>query len=91
MKQKQDELIQFVRQMIYDILDDERLLQGEWQHGKVAEVISDKMLGIYVNGSTVVQKIPCNPSINFTIGDEVWVVYINRNSKDKFVLSKRGV
>lgn len=91
MIQKQDELIDLIRQMVYDILDNEKLLQGEWHNGRVAEVISDKMLRVYVDGSILAQKIPCNPSINFAVGNEVWVVNINRDSRDKFVLSKRGV
>ena len=77
--------------MVEVALNEHKLLQGEWQHGKVVEVLSSKMLALSINGSEVSQKVPCNPDIVFNVGDEVWVVYINRNSNDKFVISRRAI
>lgn len=87
----QQNLLEFIRKVVYDVLDNEKFFQGEWQIGTVAEVISDKMLNVYVNGSDVPQKIPCNPDVRFKVGDEVWVHNVNRDSKNKFVPYKRGV
>jgi hypothetical protein len=85
------ELIRIVESLVYGILNNNKLLTGQWQLGQVEEVISDKSLKVYVNGSDVAQTIPCNPDVTFNVGDHVWVIFINGNGRDKFVLCKRGV
>jgi hypothetical protein len=85
------ELYEIIEKMIYQVLRENRLLFGEWQLGKVAEVISEKRLKVYVNGSDVAQTIPCNPDVMFSVDDEVWVIFVNGDSKNKFVLCKRAV
>ena len=80
-----------VRKIVYQILNNENLLRREWHLGKVESVIDAKTLMVFVNGSTISQKITCNPSVTFAVNDEVWVLFINGDSKDKFVISKRGV
>lgn len=67
------------------------LLNGDWHLGKVDSVVSNKMLNVLIDGSSTPQPVPCNPDINFSPQDNVIVVYINGNSKDKFVLCKRAV
>jgi hypothetical protein len=64
---------------------------GNWHLGKVDQVISSKKLKVFIDGGTVSQTVSCNPSITFAVNDEVWVVYVNGNSKDKFALCKRAV
>lgn len=80
-----------VKKIVYKILTKEKLLQSEWRLGKVASIISTKMLTVYINGSTVAQRVPCNPDVTFAVGDEIWVICINKDSKNMYVLSKRAV
>jgi hypothetical protein len=80
-----------MKMLIHQELKKERLLIGEWHNGKVESVISSKLLSVYVDGSTTPQKIPCNPDVTFAAGDEVFVQFINRDTKNKFVPYKRGV
>lgn len=88
---EQDRIINLIKRIVENVLRSYGLLQGEWHHGKVAEVISNKSLRVYVNASNVAQKIPCNPDVVFEVGSEVWVHYVNKDSKNKFVPYKRGV
>jgi hypothetical protein len=80
-----------IKKIIYQILRKENLFQGEWHNGKVESVISAKLLSVYVDGSTTAQKIPCNPDVTFVIGDEIFVIHVNGDSKNKFALCRRGV
>jgi hypothetical protein len=80
-----------VKKIIYAILRKENILQGQWHMGKVEEVLSNKLLSVYIDGSDEAQKIPCNPDVSFSQEDKVFVLYVNGNSKDKFVPFKRGI
>lgn len=80
-----------LKKLIYKILEEENLLKGEWHLGKVASVIDYKTLTVYVDGSTTAQTISCNPNITFNINDEVWVHFVNGDSKNKFIPYKRGL
>ncbi len=81
----------YLEQIINQVLEKKGLLNGMWHLGEVVSVISTKKLGIKIDGSSNIQTVPCNPDVTFSVGDQVWVVYINGNSKDKFVISKRAV
>jgi hypothetical protein len=80
-----------VRKIVYQILTKEKLLQSEWHLGTVESVIDSKTLSVYVDGSTTPQAIPCNPDVTFNVGDEVFVLFVNNDSRNKFVPFKRGV
>ncbi|WEG18481.1 hypothetical protein PQ478_08360 [Alkalihalophilus pseudofirmus] len=88
---KNREVINLIRTIVYDILDDENVLIGEWHLGSVEEVLSENMLKVFVDGSDVSQRIPSNPDVEFTSGDHVWVHFVNKDSKNKFVTGKRSV
>lgn len=88
---KKDRVISLIKEIVYVILKNEGLLRGEWNNGVVESVISPKMLTVKINGSNVAQKVPCNPSVTFEVGDEVFVHFVNGDSKNKFVPYKRGI
>lgn len=83
--------LEILRTLIKTEIRNAGLLTGQWRLGKVASVISNKKLMVKVDGSTVAQEIGCNPDGNFSINDEVWVIFINGDSKNKFVISRRAV
>lgn len=87
----QDRFIDMISKIVYTILDNENVLRGEWHNGKVDKVNSSTSLTVFVDGSKTSQIIPCNPSITFESGDEVFVHYVNGDSKNKFVPYKRGI
>lgn len=80
-----------LKKLIYDILTKEKMFQSEWHYGTVDEVISNKQIKVFVDGSPISQTIPCNPDVVFNIGDEVFVHFIDKKSTNKFVPYKRGV
>lgn len=86
-KQNYDVIVEIVK----DILRKEGLLVGNWHLGIVNEVISSTKLKVMVDGGTSAQTVSCNPDIIFSEGDHVWVVFINGNARDKFVLCKRAI
>ncbi|MFI2856778.1 hypothetical protein ACH6EH_06525 [Paenibacillus sp. JSM ZJ436] len=67
------------------------LLNGDWHLGKVESVISTSRLNVFVDGATVSQPIPCNPDVTFAPGNEVIVVFLNGNTRDKFVICRRAI
>ncbi|MGG2091226.1 hypothetical protein AB1283_25955 [Bacillus sp. S13(2024)] len=88
-----NKLIETITKIVYQILNKEGLIGGggEWHLGKVKSVVDSKKLEVYVDGSSISQIVPCNPSVTFAANDEIWVVFINGNSINKFAISKRGV
>lgn len=62
-----------------------------WHQGKVNQIISPTTLKVFVDGSDIAQTIPCSKNEPYTVGDEVWIVYINNNPRDKFVFGLRGL
>lgn len=82
-------LLEYVEKIIYMVLRKHNLLQGEWHLGKVKSVISDKLLEVYIDGSDQSQTVKCNPDVPFEVNDAVYITYINRDSKNKFVISRR--
>ncbi|MMZ57279.1 hypothetical protein D1872_191990 [compost metagenome] len=91
MRSDNEQFIRYVRDIVYTVLNDEKLSRGEWRVGKVKSVTSPYSLSVYIDGSEVPQTVPCNPDVVFNTGDEVWVHFVNRDSKNKFVPYKRGV
>lgn len=80
-----------IKQIILDVLKKEGMLTGQWHLGTVDRVISSTKLKVFVDGGSVAQTVSCNPDVTFSKGDEVWVVFINGNPRDKFVISKRAI
>jgi hypothetical protein len=80
-----------IKTIVLDVLKSQGLLQGQWHLGQVSDVISTKQIKVFVDGSDTSQTVSCNPDITFNVNDEVWVVYINGNPRDKFVISKRAL
>jgi hypothetical protein len=83
-----DLFLEHVTKIVYSILRKEKLLQSEFHIGKVEEVISDRQLSVFVDGSNTSQKIKCNPDVTFTVNDQVIVIFINNNPNSKYVLSR---
>jgi hypothetical protein len=81
---------EMVRTIVRDELKSQNIV-GQWHLGTVTEVTDTKQLKVIVDAGELSQTIPCNPSVTFAVNDEVWVVYINGNARDKFVLCKRAV
>lgn len=79
-----------VKKIVYKILTKEKLLQGDWHLGKVASVVSRFKLNIYIDGSNTIQIVPCNPDVTFAVNDEVFVHFVNGDSKNPFVPYKRA-
>ncbi|MGD6876760.1 hypothetical protein [Bacillus infantis] len=82
---------QDIENIVYNILNKEKLLNKQWHLGTIDTVISPLKVKVFVDGSDVSQTVSCNPDITFTSGDYVWVLYINGNPRDKFVISKRAI
>src|SRR5690606_29427202 len=58
--------------------------------GKIASIDGERAT-VYIDCSTVpTPNVPYNPNIKVNAGEEVWVVYINFDPNDKFILCKRG-
>lgn len=81
----------YIEKLVYKIINKLGLLNGNWHLGEVTEVISNVKLKVKVDGSDIEQAISCNPDVTFQIGNHVWVIFINGNARDKFVISKRAV
>jgi hypothetical protein len=82
-------LLEFVEKIVYMVLRKHNLLQGEYHLGKVKTVISNRLLEVYIDGSDQSQKVKCNPDVTFSVNDTVYVIYANRDSKNKFVICRK--
>lgn len=80
-----------VKEIVLDVMKAEGAFVGQWHLGTVDTIVSPTKLKVFVDGSTVSQTVSCNPDVTFTKGNYVWVVYINGNPRDKFVLSRRAI
>lgn len=80
-----------IEDAVMNVLKTNNLLNGQWQFGEVAEVISQSKLKVYANGSDIASTIHCNPDITFNVGDHVLILKINGHARDRFVLSRRLV
>lgn len=81
----------YIEKVVIKLLDKFGLLNGQWHLGEVTEIISNTKLKVKVDGSDLAQTLSCNPDVTFQIGDHVWVIFINGNARDKFVISKRAI
>jgi hypothetical protein len=86
-----EKLIKVITRIVNQILTKQGLLQGQWHLGTVDQVISNKKTKVFVDGSDIAQTVSCNPDLNLVSGDSVWVIFINNNPLDKFIISKRAV
>ncbi|MCY9599131.1 hypothetical protein PC41400_08100 [Paenibacillus chitinolyticus] len=84
-----EDFIKAVRQIVNIELKENNLAIGHWHLGTVMKVKNKTLLSISINGSATSQDVPCNPDVNFIKGDLVYVVYVNGDSKNKFVPYKR--
>lgn len=80
-----------IRKIVQEEINKQKLNTGCWQLGKVDSVISSTKLSVLVGNATTAQTIPCNPDITFNIGDEIFVIFLNHDSANKFALCKRGI
>ena len=85
------ETLDIIRTIVKNEIRNAGLLTGQWRLGKVTSVISNKKLMVKVDGSDRAQEVGCNPDCNFSANDEVWVIFINGDAKNKFVISRRAV
>lgn len=86
-----EEFYKYVEKIVETVLQNKGLLNGQWHLGTVEQVISPTRLSVFVDGSTVPQTIPCNPKVIFSVGDKVFVLYVNGKSSDKYVPFHRGL
>lgn len=84
-------MIKFIRKIVCQILEEKGLLLGDWHVGTVTAINSPTTLTVKVNGSTTTQVVPCNPNEVFEVNDEVFVQFINGDSRNKFVPFRRGI
>lgn len=87
----QEAIYGLIRKMIQTEISNLGLLQGEWHLGKVDGVVDNKKLHAFIDGSSTSQLIASNPDVSFQPLDEIYVVYINGDSKNKFALCRRAV
>ena len=88
----QGKFIDLIQQIVLKTLEKLGLFQDEWHFGKVESQNANGTLNLYIDGSDyVTREIPCNPNTSFSVNDEVFVHFINRNSYDMFVPYKRQI
>lgn len=85
------QLYDSIKEIVLDVMRAEGAFIGQWHLGLVDSIVSPTKLKVFVDGSTTSQTISCNPDVTFPVESHVWVVYINGNARDKFVLSKRAI
>jgi hypothetical protein len=84
-------LVQEIMKIIYKVLRMENLLQSEWHLGKVESIVDSTHIKCFIDGSSTAVTVPKSPDKTFTVGDEIWVIFPNRNVNNKFALEKRGI
>ncbi|MGM7685229.1 hypothetical protein ACSVDA_24290 [Cytobacillus sp. Hm23] len=57
----------------------------------IYEIISSTKVKVIVDGGSIPQTVSCNPDVSFDVSDEVWVLFVNGNPRDQFVISKRSL
>lgn len=87
----QNNFYQVIRDIVQNELKKSNLQTGQWHLGTINQVKTSKLLSVFVDGSTTAQDIPCNPDVTFTAGSKVFVLYVNGDTKNKFVPFKRGI
>lgn len=83
--------IEVVQNIVRTELNNAGLYNGQWHLGTVDAVVSTSTLKVFVDGSIVSQQVPCNPDVTFSQGDKVFVLFVNGDSKNKFIPFKRGI
>lgn len=91
---KHDDMARFinvVQSIVKTEIQNAGLYLGQWHNGTVEEVISPSRLRVFVDGSMTSQQVPCNPDVLFKSGDKVFVLFVNGDTKNKFIPFKRGI
>jgi hypothetical protein len=91
MNMNETQFYKSIEQIVLNVMKDKGMLIGQWHLGEVDSVISPTKLKVFVDADSTSQTVSCNPDITFTTGDHVWVIFINGNPRDKFVISRRIV
>lgn len=91
MNKDKEDFIALVQNIVRTEINNLGLLQGQWHLGVVDTIVDAKFLNTFIDGSIVSQKIPFNPSVTFAIGDNILILYVNGNSRDKYAFAKRTV
>jgi hypothetical protein len=86
-----DAFVENVMKVVYMVLRKEKILQSEWHLGKVDSIVDATHIKCFIDGSTTAVTVPKSPDKTFTIGDEIWIIFPNRNSNNKFALEKRAI
>ena len=80
MKDIDIKFVDAVTKVVNSILRNKGLTNGQWHTGTVKSVLSSYLLEVYVDGSSELQKIPCNPNIKFLENEiELWFLKIIEN------------
>lgn len=72
-------------------MNEKGVLRGDIHFGVVDEVINRNFLKVKIDNSENAQTIPCNPDIPFEKDDQVIVQFLNKNTKNKFVICRKMV
>jgi hypothetical protein len=91
MNMNEQQFYKYVEQIVLTVLKNNNMLTGQWHLGIVDSVVSNLKLKVFVDADTTSQTVACNQNVTFAAGDHVWVVFINGNPRDKFVISHRAV
>jgi hypothetical protein len=86
---ERSKFINIVQNIVRTELRNAGLMNGQWHLGTIDTVVSQSKVRVFVDGSSTSQQIPCNPDVEFKSGDKVFVLYINGDSKTKFVPFRR--
>jgi hypothetical protein len=88
---EQQEFYKIIQDVVKSEISNLGLNLGNWQLGIVESVVSPKKLKVFINGAKVSQEVPCNPDVAFAAGDNVFVIFINGDQRNKYVMSRRAL
>lgn len=84
----QNNLIKTIKDLVKQEL---KGLNNRDHYGRIDSVVDQYKAYVYVDNGTISQLIPTNPNITFSANEEVYVVFINGDEKDKFVLCQKAI
>lgn len=87
----QEQIYEIITKIVHSTISNLGLLKGDWQLGTIDSIISPKKAMVFINGSSESYPIPTNPDVTFHPQDSVFVILVNGDSKNKFVISRRAV
>jgi hypothetical protein len=83
--------VQEIMNIVYKVLSKERLLQGDHHLGKVESIVDSTKIKCFIDGSTTAVTVAKSPDRTYAVGDEIWVIYPNRDANSKYAGEKRGI